>query len=68
MDYFDAITEVLEKAQTIRLPPQRVDVVPIARREFAKHGSCDAKFIDLLKKRSRIACEAGRWSKSEKSG
>jgi len=45
MDYDDAIFEILDKAGTIKLPRQRLDVVTIARREFATKGSCDAKFI-----------------------
>jgi hypothetical protein len=45
MDYCDAIIEILDKAGTIELPGQRLDVVTVARREFAKRGYCDAKFI-----------------------
>jgi hypothetical protein len=45
MDYVDAINEILDKAEAIKLPPHRLDVVSAARREFAKQGCCDAKFI-----------------------
>jgi hypothetical protein len=48
MDYRDAIDEILDKAETIKLPQQQLDVVTVARREFAKHGCCDAKFIDPI--------------------
>jgi hypothetical protein len=41
MDYDDAVTEVLDKAVRITLPGHRLDVVTIARREFAKRGYCD---------------------------
>jgi len=45
MDFGDAIIEILDKAGTIKLPGQRLDVVTVARREFAKRGCCDAKVI-----------------------
>ena len=48
MDYCDAINEILDKAGTIKLPQNRLDVVAVARREFAKRGCCDAKFIDPI--------------------
>jgi len=50
MDYCDAINEILHNAQTIKLSSHRLDVVALARREFAKHGCCDAKFIDPIEK------------------
>jgi hypothetical protein len=37
--------EILDKAGTIELPGQRLNVVTVARREFAKRGYRDAKFI-----------------------
>lgn len=48
MDYCDAIGEILVKAGTIKLPGQRLDVVTVARRGFAKCGYCDTKFIDPI--------------------
>ena len=48
MGHCDAINEVLDKAGTIKLPRHRLDVVTVARREFAKRGACDAKFIDPI--------------------
>ncbi len=45
MDFGDAIIEILDKAGTIKLPGQRLNVVTVARREFAKWGCCDGKFI-----------------------
>lgn len=64
MDYDDAVTEVLDKAARIRLPGHRLDVVTIARREFAKHGYCDSKFIDPIEETLRecIRC----WSLIQK--
>ena len=53
MDYVDAINEILDKAEAIRLPTHRLDVVSAARREFAKHGYCDAKFIDPIEETLR---------------
>jgi len=50
VDYLDAIDEVLEKAAMIKLPHHRLDVVTVARREFAKHGSCDAKLITPIER------------------
>jgi len=60
MDYNDAVTEVLDKAARIRLPGHRLDVVTIARREFAKRGYCDSKFIDPIEETLR-ECIQG-WS------
>ena len=37
--------EVLDTAGRIKLPHYRLDVVTIARREFAQRGFCDNKFI-----------------------
>jgi hypothetical protein len=48
MDYCDAISEILDKAGTIKLPQHRLDVVTVARREFAKRGYCNTKFIDPI--------------------
>jgi hypothetical protein len=48
MDLADAVDEVLERAEQIKLPGRRLDVVTIARREFAKRGVCDSKFIDPI--------------------
>ena len=45
MLYLDAIMEILDTAGPIKLPHYRLDVVTIARREFAQRGFCDNKFI-----------------------
>jgi hypothetical protein len=65
MDYDDAIFEILRKARTIKLPRQRLDVVTIARREFAKHGSCDAKFIAPIEETVRGCLRS--WTLEQKS-
>ena len=48
MDLADAVDEVLARAEQIKLPGRRLDVVTIARREFAKRGVCDSKLIDPI--------------------
>ena len=45
MDYLDAIMEILDAVGRIKLPHHRLDLVTVARREFAKRGGCDSKFI-----------------------
>ena len=64
MDYFDAIMEVLDVAGRIKLPHHRLDVVTIARREFAKGGGCDGKFIDPIDSTLRECL--GKWSLAQK--
>jgi len=64
MDYDDAVTEVLDKAARIRLPGHRLDVVTMARREFAKRGYCDSKFIDPIQETLRECIQ--RWSVIQK--
>lgn len=64
MDYHDAVTEVLDKAARIKLPGYRFDIVTTARREFAKRGYCDSKFIDPIEKTLRKCIQ--RWSVIEK--
>ena len=53
MDYCDAINEVLDRAGNIKLPGHRLDVVTVAKREFAKRGCCDSKFIDPIERMVR---------------
>ena len=64
MDYYDAITEILEKAQSIKLPGYRFNVVAIARREFGKRGGCDSKFIDPIESTLRECLQA--WTREQK--
>ena len=64
MDYFDAIMEVLDAAGRIKLPHQRLDVVTIARREFAKRGGCDSQFIDPIESTLRECLRT--WSVEQK--
>ena len=64
MDYNDAVTEVLDKAARIRLPGHRLDVVSIARRQFAKCGYCDSKFIYPIEETLRECIQ--RWSGAQK--
>jgi hypothetical protein len=64
MDYYDAITEILEKAESIKLPGYRLSVVAVARREFAKRGGCDSKFIDRIESTLR-QCLQG-WTSKQK--
>ena len=45
MNYWDDIMEILDAAGRIKPPHQRLDVVSIARREVAKRGGCENKFI-----------------------
>ena len=53
MDYGDAINEVLDRGRNIKLPGYRLDVVTVARREFAKRGYCDFKFIEPIERMVR---------------
>jgi len=66
MDLSDAVNEVLEKAEQIKLPRHRLDVVTIARREFAKHGYCDSKFIDPIENIVKECLRA--WTIEQKRG
>ncbi|MBI4626681.1 MAG: hypothetical protein HY736_26110 [Verrucomicrobia bacterium] len=50
MNYHDAVTDVLEKAGRIILPGQAVDVVAAAEQEFARHGTCDARFLEPIER------------------
>ncbi len=68
MDYRDAIMETLDAAGQVKLPHYQLDVVTIARREFAKRGCCDHKFIapiesvlrECLRKADRHGFKADR--------
>ena len=53
MDIGDAIIEILGKAEAIKLPRERLDVVTAARREFAKRRCCDVRFIDPIERTLR---------------
>ena len=64
MDYYDAVAEILDKAARVKLPGHRADVVTAARREFAKCGYCDAKFIDPIEGILRVCLR--RWSREQK--
>jgi len=64
MDYCDAISEILDKAGTIKLPQQRLDVVTLARRELGKRGHCDTKYIDPIEETLR-KCLQG-WTLEQK--
>lgn len=64
MDYCDAISEILDKAGTIKLPGHRFDVVTVARREFAKRGYCDTKFIDPIEETLRKCLQV--WTPEQK--
>ena len=64
MYYLDAIDEVLHKAAAIKLPGHRIDVVTMARREFARRGCCDSKFIDPIEGILRSSLE--EWSTEKK--
>jgi hypothetical protein len=64
MDYVDAINEVLDKAEAIKLPTHRLDVVSAARREFTKQGSCDAQVIGPIEETLR-RCLRG-WTLEQK--
>ena len=64
MDYYDAVAEILDKAARVKLPGHRADVVTAARREFAKRGYCDAKFIDPIEGILRVCLR--RWSREQK--
>jgi hypothetical protein len=63
MDYNDAVTEVLDKAARIRLPGHRLDVVTIARREFA---NADTAILNSLIPSRRHFESALRWSMIQK--
>jgi hypothetical protein len=64
MDCYDAVDEILEKASRIRLSGHRLNVVSAARREFAKRGCCDAKWIDPIEKTMKECLK--RWTVKEK--
>ena len=64
MYYFDAVAEILNKASDIKPAGRRVDVVTLARREFAKRGYCDAKLIDPIESVLRECLQA--WSPEQK--
>jgi hypothetical protein len=64
MDCFNAITEVLDTARRIKLPHYRFDVVTIARREFARSGGCDNKFIAPIEDTLRECLR--KWSLAQK--
>jgi hypothetical protein len=64
MDYLDAIMEVLDAAGSVKLPYHRLDVVTIARREFAKRGGCDDKFIAPIEGTLRECLR--KWSMAQK--
>ena len=64
MEYWEAVDEVLDKAAAIKLPGQRIDVVTMARREFARHGTCDHKLIDPIEEILRTSLE--EWSTEKK--
>jgi hypothetical protein len=64
MDYCDAISEILNKGGTIKLPPHRLDVVTVARREFEKRGCCSTRFIDPIEETLRNCL--GSWTLEQK--
>ena len=64
MDYSDAIMEILDAAGQVKLPHYRLDVVTIARREFAKRGCCDNKFIAPIESVLRECLR--KWSLEQK--
>ena len=64
MEYWEAVDEVLEKAATIKLQGHRIDVVTMARREFARRGCCEHKFIDPIEEILRSCLE--EWSTEKK--
>jgi hypothetical protein len=64
MDYCDAINEVLDRASNIRLPGDDLDVVSIARREFAGRGCCDARLVAPIEQTLRECIL--RWSTTQK--
>lgn len=64
MDYLDAIMVILDAAGQVKLPHYRIDVVTIARREFATRGCCDNKFIAPIESVLRECLR--KWSSKEK--
>jgi hypothetical protein len=64
VDCIDAITEILDQAKSIKLAGQRYNVVAMARREFAKNGTCSSKFIDPIEKIIRERIET--WTLDQK--
>ena len=66
MDCYDAISEILDQAASVRRRGHKVDVVTAARREFAKRGACDAKVIDPIERILRECLR--RWSWEQKRG
>ncbi len=64
MEYWFAVDEVLDKAAAIKLPAHRIDVVTMARREFARRGCCEQRFIDPIEEILRSLL--GEWSTQKK--
>ena len=64
MDIGDAIVEILDKARTIKLVRERLDVVTAARRDFAMRGCCDVRFVDPIERTLR-KCLRG-WTLEQK--
>ncbi len=64
MDYLDAIMEILDAAGQVKLPHHRLHVVTFARREFAKRGCCDDKFIAPIE--SILLDDLRKWSFDQK--
>jgi len=66
MNYSEAVEEILQKAAHIKLPNHRSDVVTLARRGFARKGSCDSDFIQPIEQiiRECIHC----WTVAQKQG
>ena len=64
MHYFDAIGEVLDRAAEIKLPGHRLDVVSMARQEFARRHCCDSKFIDPIEEVLKTCIQ--EWSIAKK--
>lgn len=64
MEYWEAIGEVLDRASEIKLPGRRLDVVTLARREFAKRSYCDSRFIDPIEEVLKTCLQ--EWSLEKK--
>lgn len=64
MYYFDAVAEILDKASDIKPTGRRIDVVTLARREFAKRGCCDSSLIDPIERILRERLQS--WSLEQK--
>jgi len=64
MDCCDAVDEILEKASRIRLSGHGLNVVSVVRREFARRGCCDAKWIDPIEQAMRDCLK--RWTAKQK--